>query len=63
LILTCAAQPCALCGKDDTPTTEQQTENALLSDCLTDYKVWNLIDGEGAYCGQAAMFGVWRMLA
>jgi len=25
--------------------------------------VWNLMDGEGAYCGQAAMFGVWRMLA
>jgi len=25
--------------------------------------VWNLIDGHGKYCGQAAMFGVWRMLA
>jgi len=25
--------------------------------------VWNLMGDHGEYCGQAAMFGVWRMLA
>jgi len=25
--------------------------------------VWNLLDSDGGYCGQAAMFGLWRKLA
>jgi len=26
-------------------------------------KVWNLVNDNGKYCGQAAMFSMWRMLA